>query len=256
MADHLQQGRLNNNTSYFTTNVLRSSWTIDALVIILAIPVYQLIIRPYFSRYIPRMLTRMKLGLTVEFLSLLMTSVCSGLTFSIVTKEHDSITVNSYLCSAGFNYSFTYGTPSYQVESPLAPVMIWLILIPQALNGIAHMLVFLTAIEFIFAQAAHRMQGFLIGLWYAMQSVNLGISIVCSLSCVVFEWEYYAVKAFLVFLSIVLFMRVSRRYKYRKLNEDIDVNIQQHIEDVFEHDLDRKIEFEQQELEYEIILTL
>ena len=247
--------QLDNSTSYFYMDLLHSCWTMNALVIIVSIPIYQLIIRPFFSQYIPRMLKRMKLGLMVEFLSLLMISVCSGLTFSTV-MEHDNVTVNSYLCSVDFNYSLTYVRPSYELESPLAPVMIWLILIPQALNGLSHMLVFLTAIEFIFAQAPHRMQGFLIGLWYAMQSVNLGISIASSLSCAVFEWEYYAVKSFLVLLSIGLFVAVSRRYKYRKLNEDIDVNIQQHIEDVFERDFDRKVEFErQQELEDESILS-
>ena len=63
-------------------------------------------------------------------------------------------------------------------SSPLAPLFVWLIAIPQALNGLAHVLVFMTVLEFIFAQAPHSMQGLLIGLWYALQSINVGINVV------------------------------------------------------------------------------
>ena len=48
----------------------------------------------------------------------------------------------------------------------------------------------------------------------------------------------------LVFLSIVLFICASRKYEYRKLNEDIDINIQQEIEQAFERNFDRELELE------------
>ena len=59
-----------------------------------------------------------------------------------------------------------------------APLFISLMVIPPALNGLAHVLVFMTVLEFIFAQAPHSMQGLLIGLWYALQSINVGINVV------------------------------------------------------------------------------
>ena len=88
------------------------------------------------------------------------------------------------------------------------------------------------------------MQGLLICLWYALQSINVAIGVIGYVSCIAFYWEYYAVKTVLVFLSITLFLSVSQKYKYRKLNEDIDVNIQQEIEQAFEHNFDRGAEFE------------
>ena len=38
-----------------------SSWVVTGLVIVVCIPVYQLAIRPFFSKYVPRTLTRMKI---------------------------------------------------------------------------------------------------------------------------------------------------------------------------------------------------
>ena len=106
-------------------------------------------------------------------------------------------------------------------------------------------LVFLSALEFILAQAPRTMQGFLIGLWYAMQSVSLWITIFDIISCVSIQWQYYAVKCLLVLLSLFLFVLVARKYKYRQLNEQVDVNVRQEIEDVFERNFDREDAYEQ-----------
>ena len=51
-------------------------------------------------------------------------------------------------------------------------------IIPQAFNVLSRVLVFMTVLEFIFVQAPHTMQGLLFGLWYALQSINVGISVV------------------------------------------------------------------------------
>ena len=92
---------------------------------------------------------------------------------------------------------------------------------------------------------------YLIGLGYAMLSINLGVSIIGNVSCAIFHWAYYTTKSVLVFISSVRFIIVSRWYKYRKLNEDIDVNIRQEIEDAFECNFDREFEFEQEKLLHE-----
>ena len=47
-----------------------------------------------------------------------------------------------------------------------------LLLIPNALQGLSILLVFMTALEFICAQAPLRQKGLLIGVWYAFLAVN------------------------------------------------------------------------------------
>ena len=156
------------------------------------------------------------------------------------------------LCSAitakhYFSYldSGEYESHAYFAEiSTSAPSLYWLA-IPQALNGLGHVLVFLTALEFIVAQAPCVFRGFLIGLWYAMQSINLVVAIIGYKSCAVFYWEYYLAKTMIVLLSMVLFVITARKYKYRQLNEDADINVQQQIEQVFERNFNRKVEYEE-----------
>ena len=239
--------------------------TVTELVIFVYIPIHQLVVRPFFSPYIPKMLTRMKLGLMVELLSLIATTVFSGLVLSGGAVHNATVYLNITrdpcleLCiESGLNARSCYCsllsrfsdddnvTSAIEEGHPRADHILLLLIIPQALNGLAYILVFLTTLEFIFTQAPRAMRGFLIGLWYAMLSVNVGISAVSSNACIVYDWEYYAAKSLLTFLSIFLFAKVARNYKYRKLNEDVDVNVYQEIEDAFERNLDREAEYLQQ----------
>ena len=118
-------------------------------------------------------------------------------------------------------------------------------MIPQAFDSFAHILVYLSALEFILAQAPRTLQGFLIGLWYAMQSVYLGIAISGYISCAAFCWQYYASKTFLVFISFFPFVVIAHNYRYRQLNEEADINVQQEVENVFERNFDREDAYEQ-----------
>ena len=255
--------------SYFLTSV----WAVTSLVIAIAIPAYQFCIRPYLSRRIPNMLTRMGIGLLFILISLLATTTYN-IVFSHVVSELNITSLptvwNGSECETAVNFSssvvcsslkgFFQSLPSnedgryllhplngsvpcfsrsYTTYDNYLPSFYWLI-IPQALNGLAHMLVFLTTLEFILAQAPRTMQGFLIGLWYAMQSVNVGISIIGYVSCAVFNWQYYATKTSLVSLSLILFAIAARKYKYRQLNEDADINVRQQVEEVFERNIEQE----------------
>ena len=253
-----------------------SPWAVTALVIAIAIPLHQFGIRPYayISRCIPNMLTRMGIGLFIVWLSLIATTTFNALLIPGVTQVYINATIlqakgvesgcqttanisNSSICDAikcvvipsylpREPHCFS---PAYIVYEGSLPSFYWLV-IPQALNGIAHILVFLTGLEFIFAQAPRTMQGFLIGLWYATQIINVAISISGYMSCAAFQWEYYAAKTSLVFLSLVLFLVVARRYKYRQLNEDADINVRQQVEDVFERNFEREAAYRESEEEF------
>ena len=223
---------VNEESSYFPRSIFNCSWAVTALVIIVGIPVYQLVVRPFFSKYVPRMLMRMMIGLDFVLLSLLVTTVISqqALSGSVVyenkTTYYFSSSENGFcdvdFCTGGIilnssarissicsavhhNWGYvqcnsTNGCVYHEYfldSSPLAPVIFCVLMgIPQALNGLAAMLVFMTVLEFIFVQASHKMQGLLICLWYALQSINVGIGVIGYISCAVFHWAYYAVKLF------------------------------------------------------------
>ena len=136
---------------------------IQYILPVLLIPVHMLIIRPCFNRYTYRIsiLNKMGAGLILVVMSLgLMTAVDVSL-YKFIAR------VNS---SSYENISF-YSTFNESVSPPnyIPP----LIIVSQFLNGLSFIFVFLSALEFILAQGPRSMQGLLIGLWYAYQSVYL-----------------------------------------------------------------------------------
>ena len=82
----------------------------------------------------------------------------------------------------------------------------------------------MTALEFICAQAPLRLKGLLIGLWYALLATNYLVVEVPELFTVSsLSWTiFHAVKAFAIFLSLMIYMWVSNRYQYRLRDEVVN----------------------------------
>ena len=116
---------------------------------------------------------------------------------------------------------------------------LWLI-VPQVFNGLAQLLVNMTVLEFLCAQAPRSLQGLLIGLWYAMFSIRY--LLMRSLDYVITSPEgiliYQVVRTVLVLLSLVTYMCVSRGYRYRV--RDWVVNVQWMVEDIIERRIDQE----------------
>ena len=115
----------------------------------------------------------------------------------------------------------------------------YLVIIPQILHGLSLILVFLTMLEFICAQAPHKMKGLLIGIWYSTKSIKfLTVNVLDELLLLNDDmvWSVYrGLKGFGIFLSIMLFFLVSKNYHYRERDEI--VNEQAIIEEHYEREL-------------------
>ena len=93
----------------------------------------------------------------------------------------------------------------------------------QVSYGIGFSLCFITAFEFIVAQAPGRMQGMLIGIWFSQLSLKY-ICVTLTLSSLGQHWWFYATRSGLVLVSVVCYIVAAKRYRYRKRNEISDVN--------------------------------
>ena len=115
----------------------------------------------------------------------------------------------------------------------------YLVIILQILHGLSLILVFLTMLEFICAQAPHKMKGLLIGVWYSTKSIKfLIVNVLDELLPLNNDmtWSVYqGSKGFVIFLSIMLFFLVSKNYHYRERDEI--VNEQAIIEEHYEREL-------------------
>ena len=121
-----------------------------------------------------------------------------------------------------------------------------LIIIPSILQGLSLMLVFMTTLEFICAQAPLRLKGLLIGLWYAALAVTyLVVEIPETLISDSITWEvFHEVKAFLIFLSLMLYVCVSKWYCYRQRDEVVNERLL--VEEIYERQLAQAEEYERE----------
>ena len=118
--------------------------------------------------------------------------------------------------------------------------LMWL-LVPQILHGFGYMLVFLTVLEFICAQAPFRLKGFMVGIWYAMLSIKYFIT---TIDTAIFDYYhlmervwiiYESIKIGIIGLSLIIFGISCRWYRYRERDEV--VNVQGMIEEIYEREL-------------------
>ena len=178
------------NSTTFTTSI----------VAVVIVPLYQLAIKPVLNNFVPSMLKRFWLGLVCALMS-----SGSALTIKLMAvKQNNSA---DQACTQAFNEK--------------AETLLLLILIPQVLMGFAYLLVFLTGLEFILAQAPRNVQGLLIGLWYMM-----GIIKVANDSVDDTKWKsskyVYIGRCSLTFLSLLLYSLVWYLYKYRDRDNLVD----------------------------------
>ena len=126
------------------------------------------------------------------------------------------------------------------------------IIVSQFLNGLSLILVFLSALEFILAQGPRSMQGLLIGLWYAYQSIYVLLQIPALFLQSYQHFDYWLtiLKTCLAVLSFIVFIIVSRWYKYRQREEPSEINRQAVIEEYTERQLTTQRESFEYDNEY------
>ena len=90
------------------------------------------------------------------------------------------------------------------------------------------------------------MKGLLIGLWYASLAINyLLVGVPETFTTDSIKWEiFHEVKDFLIFLSLMFYLCVSKRYYYR--HRDEVVNEQYLVEEIYERELDLAEEYERE----------
>ena len=196
-------------------------------VIIIGIPVYMCLIRLCLRHPLPNMLKKLGIGLLMIIVALVLTTIYIALMH--MTYTYEGIECFSNMSSL-ISIHDTHGLGGY---------ITFLFIITQFFNGLAYLLVFLTALEFILAQAPRSMQGLLIGLWYAYQSLTVVVRLVSVLTLQDVHCHYwpYIVKTILAIVSLLFFLLISRWYKYRQREEPSNINRQAIIEEYTERQL-------------------
>ena len=226
-ADSIGSRASTENTYNITLNfnLLKSGYLISPLLIVICIPLYLCLLRPFISQYIPGMLKRMGLGMFLVLLSLLTS-------FTMVTVAHFE---GDYI--SNITHCVTAITDDYEVNHP-SPLNLALLLIQLTLSALSHMLIYTAVFEFICSQSTHSMKGLLIGVLYAIRGLYqlvatllvlpFALPTIHPISC---ELWYYLMNIVIGVVALLVYTCVAKRYRYRERDEFC--NIHQYAENYY-----------------------
>ena len=227
---------------------------ISNFITLFGIPLFHLLRKFSFTKYFPNMKKRMWIGVLFLFLHELISLIISNqIQHTTLTCDYDfydaerkhaihSSTEICYFSLIQFANNTEWNTTdcvSYCSNSTSTDNTLMWLLVSQMFHGFGHMLIFLTVLEFICAQAPFRLKGFMVGIWYAMLSVKYFIITIDT--AIVYHlmervWIIYeGIKIGIIGLSLIIFGISCRWYRYRERDEV--VNVQGMIEEIFEREL-------------------
>ncbi len=208
-----------NDQSYFidlrVNEIIRLLYnTISGLLIVILIPLYIWLIRPFVYYYLPSMLKRIGFGIIVMALAMLCTALiletASNLKFADINCDYTSIDIT-------LNFSVDNDISVYYVN-----------IIPKCLYSLSILLFQIAYYEFICSQSPNSMKGFLIGLSFAINGAfqvlfSILLTIISHiqlstphLSC---GLVYYLICISLAAASLLLYVYFARKYQPRKRDE-------------------------------------
>ena len=227
---------------------------ISNFITLFGIPLFHLLRKFSSTKYFPNMKKRMWIGVLFLFLHEIVSLIISNqiehttlaCEFYDEQRKHGyhsscNICYYSLILSANNTKWNTTDCVSYCSSSIFTSdnTLMWL-LVPQILHGFGYMLVFLTVLEFICAQAPFRLKGFMVGIWYAMLSIKYFITTIDTVIVYFHLMErtwiiYESIKIGIIGLSLIIFGISCRWYRYRERDEV--VNVQGMIEEIYEREL-------------------
>ena len=227
---------------------------ISDVITLVGIPLLHLFIKSSLGKYFPNMLKRMWFGLLLLFFhelssliinsQVIYTKLCDPV-ISFFNISGMSPLSACYFSLIPFSNNTEWNTTDCVTLCPsslytMDSTLMWL-LVPHILHGFGYMLVFVSVLEFICAQAPFRLKGFMIGIWYAMFFINFLLLNMIEFFITSFYKEdrawiiYESIRIGIIGLSLIIFGISCRWYRYRERDEV--VNVQGMIEDIFENEL-------------------
>ena len=205
--------------------ILFSTCLFSPLLIVICIPLYLCLLRPFISQYIPGMLMRMGLGMFLVLLSL-MTSFFMD---TAATLEDDHVH-NNTICMLAIDHDIHYSSPHDQNPA--------LLLIQLTLSALSHMLIYTAVFEFICSQSPYSMKGLLIGVLYAIRGLYqlvatflvllFALTTINLISC---GFWYYLMNIVIGVVALLVYTCVAKRYRFRVRDEFC--NIHQYAENYY-----------------------
>ena len=198
-------------------HIFISNGLVTPLFIIICIPLYLCLIRPFVSHRVPGMLKRMGTGMLLVLFSLIAT-----------------FTMDTVLHSRNKEVMCMFRDAHEEPPPPPPPYQdTTFLLLQHTLSALSNMLIYIGSFEFICSQSPHSMKGMLIGLWYAIKGLFQLIGTILSIPF--FTWKhhgllfpscgfvYYLVNTVIGVFALTVYVWVAMKYKKRERDEPCNV---------------------------------
>ena len=202
--------------------ILISNGLLSPLLVVICVPLYLCWIRPHITYYIPGMLKRIRIALLVMVLSLICTFV-----MDVVVHVNNTEYAHCMLISTSKYIHATIVDENHIPSSPPLYQNVYFFTTQHVLSALADMLFDIAILEFICSQSPYSMKGLLFGIFFSIRSLFQGIAVISTVPFGTF-WKieslscgsgFYAMYIVIGLLEFVIFSCVSKRYKYRNVNE-------------------------------------
>ena len=186
------------------------------LLIIVCIPLYICLVRPFIFKYVPGMLKRIGLGIFFMVASLICTLIMETVAH-MEQEKHFGCMFQTF----HFNSSMEMIFPARYAPA-----------VQRSLTALFTMLLYPALYEFIIAQSPHTMKGLLVGLSFAIKGLFefLGVAVVIIFTLYTEEqyfpscgMEYYILNIGVGVAALILYGCIARGYKYRLRDEPCHV---------------------------------
>ena len=203
-------------------HILISNGLLSPLLVVISIPLYLCWIRPYITYYIPGMLKRIQIALIVIVLSLICTFV-----MDVVVHVNNTKYTNCLFSETTEGDATKIVEANYFPSSPPLFQNVYFFTTQHVLSALADMLFDIAVLEFICSQSPYTMKGLLLGIFFSIRNLFQGIAVISTVPFGLF-WKieslscgsgFYAMYIVIGLLEFVVFSCVSKRYKYRNVNE-------------------------------------
>ncbi len=187
---------------------------VSGLIVVVIIPCYVVLFRPFVHYYLPTMFKRIGLGIFVLILAMVSTALIFETAFNLKYADINCTYTKIVITS---NFSIDNGTSAFQY---------YVTFFPKCLYSLSILLFQIAYYEFISSQSPNSMKKFLIGLSFAIKGAFLTFFYVLMfvvlqinnlhLSCGLI---YYLVCISLAAASLLMYLYFAGKYQPRKRDE-------------------------------------
>jgi len=232
---HISPNQTHSNTipDYLEEYLIRHG-ILKPLLIVVCLPVYIVLLRPFLLRYQLGMVKRFGLAIVLKLLSLLLTLAMDEY-YHIVTGNPDCMfdaEINKDDYDNDLKYDYSHKLPFLDMK---------VLITQRVLGALSYMLFQIAVFEFICSQSPRSMVGMLVGLGFAIRGINNIAGSILLIPFIFLNGQlgkycnavYFSINFIVGVLALISLAHFGRKYQNRKRNDFCDYH--RYAENYFSH---------------------